>query len=267
MNAIRNHRLGLFLLGLAAIGISGCAAMVPESEVEADAEQQFKLIRDQIPLVKDNDVIDYVTCVTVSVVNALEGNLRRYEWELAILDAPQVNAFAMPGGKIAVYSGLLSVAANQHQLAAVIGHEIAHVTERHVAERVARVEATNAGVTVLTGVIGGNSVNAIRGTSTALSMGAQFGLLLPFNRGQESEADEVGLIFMAKAGFDPRESVDLWQNMQDFKESEVPEFLSTHPSSDTRIDRLVSNFPEALAAYNEALEAGRRPNCRRPDSL
>ena len=253
----------------AAVTLAGCAAMVSEEGLEADAEKAFRQKKQQIPLVQDPEVIDYVTCVTVAVVDALEGRPAEYEWELVIFDAPEVNAFAMAGGKIAVYSGLLTVAENDDQLATVIGHEIAHVTERHVAERMARVTATNVGVNVIAGAaIPGQNINTARGISTALGMGAQFGLLLPFNRGQEAEADEEGLYFMAKAGFDPRQSVSLWQNMQESKGGrEVPEFMSTHPSSGTRIDNLVSYFPRALVAYNEAQQAGRDPSCRRPASL
>ncbi|MEL7024066.1 MAG: M48 family metallopeptidase [Pseudomonadota bacterium] len=264
-----NRRTISGVLGAAMlIGLAGCAAMVPESGLEADAEKQFGEMKKHVPLVQDPAVIDYVTCVTTAVVGALDGRGADYEWELAIFDQPQVNAFAMAGGKIAVYSGLLNVAANDSQLAAVIGHEIAHVTERHVAERMARAVATNVGTNVVAGVVlPGQNINAARGISTAIGMGAQFGLLLPFNRAQESEADEEGLIFMARAGFDPRESVNLWQNMAASNGRKVPEFLSTHPSSDTRIDKLVSNFPSALLAYNEAKQAGRNPSCNRPASL
>lgn len=268
MTQSNRSKLYGFLGAMVLTGIAGCAAVVPESSLEADAEKQFGEMKKHVPLVQDPAVIDYVTCVTTAVVGALEGRPAEYEWELAIFDQPQVNAFAMAGGKIAVYSGLLTVAENDSQLAAVIGHEIAHVTERHVAERMARAVATDVGVNVLAGtVIPGQNYNTARGISTAIGMGAQFGLLLPFNRAQESEADEEGLIFMARAGFDPRESVNLWQNMAASKSREVPEFLSTHPSSDTRIDKLVSNFPRALVAYNEAQQEGLNPSCNRPSSL
>lgn len=267
MNTSLEKRFKGLLVAAVATGLTACAAVIPESGLEADAEQAFREMKNHVPLSQDPAVIDYVTCVTTAVVGALDGRAAEYEWELAIFDQPQVNAFAMAGGKVAVYTGLLQVAENDDQLAAVIGHEIAHVTERHVAERMARVMATDLGANVLVGVIGGNSVNAIRGTSMAVSMGAQFGLLLPFNRAQESEADEEGLYFMARAGFDPRESVNLWQNMQASKDREVPEFLSTHPSSSTRIDKLVSYYPKALVAYNQAQQAGLNPYCERPASL
>ncbi|MEM8548619.1 MAG: M48 family metallopeptidase, partial [Pseudomonadota bacterium] len=194
---------------------------------------------------------------------ALEGDATKYEWELAIFDQEVVNAFVLPGGKMAVYQGLLRVTKNDAQLAAVIGHEIAHVTEGHSAERLARTQATMTGAQVLSGIVGGTPI-AAASASTALQIGAQLGLLLPFSRRQENEADREGLMFMANAGFDPRENVKLWKNMKSTKEREPEEFMSTHPSSDTRIERLIGLMPEALVAYNEAQSKGRNPSCYRP---
>ncbi len=262
---LRNILKPALAVGMAAV-LSGCASMVSDTDLNAEGRSIFEKMRAEVPLVQDRPTIEFVSCVADAVVSSLEGEARDFDWELAIFDQQPVNAFVLPGGKIAVYKGLLAITKNDAQLAAVMGHEVAHVTERHPAERMARTKATQVGVGVLSGIVGGTPI-AAQSASTALQIGAQLGLLLPFNRGQENEADEVGLMFMAKAGFDPRESVKLWQNMQSSKDNEPPEFMSTHPSSDTRIDRLVSLLPAALLEYNKALDAGRNPNCARPAYL
>ena len=254
-------------LALAATAVlSGCASMVSDADLNAQGAATFEKMRAEVPLVQDRPTIEFVSCVADAIVSQLEGEATSYEWELAIFDQQPVNAFVLPGGKISVYKGLLAVTKNDAQLAAVMGHEVAHVTERHPAERMARTKATQVGVGVLSGIVGGTPI-AARSASTALQIGAQLGLLLPFNRGQENEADEVGLLYMARAGFDPRESIKLWQNMQDSKDNEPPEFMSTHPSSDTRIDRLVDLLPAALLEYNKARSQGLTPRCLRPEYL
>ena len=185
-------------------------------------------------------------------------------WEMAIFDQDAINAFAMPGGKIGVFKGILRAAENQDQLAAVIGHEIAHVTARHSAERASRAVTQGVGIQVLAVLLGAGHSGATYTAYQGLDALGQFGIMLPFNRGQESEADVIGLEYMARAGFDPRQSVPLWQNMsRENKGQKPPEFLSTHPSDETRIDQLVSQFGTSLKLYNEALSTGKQPNCKR----
>lgn len=259
---LRHARLGAWLVCSSIL--FGCASMVSDDQLEAQGQATFDKMQAEVPLVTNPDTIQFVTCVAEAIVGSLEGQPAMFEWELAIFNQPQVNAFVLPGGKISVYQGLLQVAKNDAQLAAVMGHEVAHVTERHPAERIARTNATMTGAQILSGIVGGTPI-AAQSASTAIQIGAQLGLLLPFTRGQESEADAVGLEFMANAGFDPRESVKLWQNMQESRDGEPPEFMSTHPSSDTRIDKLISQMPKALVLYNNAQQAGRRPNCPRPN--
>ncbi len=238
-----------------------------DEEMEAQAARAFAQMKADIPLVTDRPTIDYIACVANAVVDSLEVPYRDMNWEMAIFDQDAVNAFAMPGGKIGVFKGILKAAQNQDQLAAVIGHEIAHVTARHSAERASRAVTTGVGIQVVAVLLGGGHSGATYTAYEALNAGASLGIMLPFNRGQESEADIVGLDYMARAGFDPRESVPLWQNMSSENEGQSPpEFLSTHPSSDTRIDQLVGQFGKTLALYNEAQAAGRRPNCIPPAS-
>ncbi|MEO1201978.1 MAG: M48 family metallopeptidase, partial [Pseudomonadota bacterium] len=182
--------------------------------------------------------------------------------DMAIFDADSVNAFAMPGGKIGVMTGILKAADNQDRLAAVLGHEVAHVTQNHAAERASRAKPSQLGVQVAAILLGGGHSGATYTAYEALSAGAAFGIMLPFSRGQETEADVVGLEYMARAGFDPRESVALWQNMEKATGGSAPaEFMSTHPASSTRIDNLVSQFGKTLVLYNEAKANGRNPQC------
>lgn len=173
---------------------------------------------------------------------------------------PPPNAFALPGEKIGVHKGLLRVAQNQHQLATVIGHEIAHVRANHANERVSQEFAMQQSINLLAAVGDPNS-QAGRTLFGILGLGAKYGVLMPYNRLQESEADLVGLDIMAQAGFDPAQSIDLWLNMDNAGAVQPVEFLSTHPSHGTRIQSLQQRLPTATAMREQALAAGRRPNC------
>ncbi|MFQ5609298.1 MAG: M48 family metallopeptidase [Woeseiaceae bacterium] len=210
----------------------------------------------------DRATIDYVHCVATAVVDALPDEYRDQDWQMAIFDDDEVQAFAGPGGKIGVHTGLLKAAHNQDQLAAVIGHEIGHVTSRHQNEDISRAAMSGVGIQVAAVLLGGGHSGATYTAYEALQAGAVLGVNLPFSRAQETEADVVGIEYMARAGFDPRETVPLWQNMQkEAGEKAPPEFLSTHPSSDTRIESLISEWAEVLPIYNEAKANGRNPNC------
>jgi predicted Zn-dependent protease len=171
------------------------------------------------------------------------------------------NAFALPGRKIGVNTGLLKVAENQHQLATVIGHEVAHVLSQHANERVSQQFAVDQGLGLINAIASPRSVTG-QTLMGLLGVGAQYGILLPYSRVQESEADILGLDLMAKAGFDPRESVKLWVNMGKAGGGQPPEFLSTHPSDRTRISGLNAHMAVALDLQNKARQAGKRPDCR-----
>ncbi len=234
-----------------------------DDALAAESARQFAEMRASIPLETDRVTIDYVHCVTTAIVAELEPEYRDLDWDMAIFDHEAVNAFAMPGGKIGVMTGILDAADTPDRLAAVIGHEIAHVTARHANERASRSPAANIGVQVVAVLLGGGNRGATYTAYEALNAGATLGIMLPFNRGQESEADVIGLEYMARAGFDPRESVNLWQNMSAETGGNDPaEFLSTHPSDERRIDSLVSEFGKTLAIMNEARANGRNPDCQ-----
>ncbi len=269
MSSIYKYLISILFLAAAISACSttptGRAQLTLKSEaiLAQEGAKQMQIIREQAPLVQDRATIDFVACVADAIVGTLEGKDAAMYWELAVVNQPDINAFVMPGGKIVVKAGILSVAENQHQLAAVVGHEVAHVTAHHANERASRGELTNYGVEVLAYILGGGYYNQTQGAYNALSTASTLGLSNPFSRMQESEADIIGLEYMAKAGFDPRESVELWKNMSEKSETKIPEFMSTHPSGDTRIESLIEQYPTALALYNEAKAAGREPTCTR----
>ena len=234
-----------------------------DAEMEAQAAQAFSAMRAAMPLSTNRAKIDFVACVAQAVVEILDPPYSDFEWELAIFDEKSVNAWAMPGGKIGVNTGILEITEDQNQLASVIGHEIAHVTARHSNEKASRASLTGIGIEALAVIMGGGYTGGAYTASQAMNAGAAVGLSLPHSRSQETEADVVGLGYMAKAGFDPRASVDLWQNMAAMGKKSPPEFLSTHPANETRIENLISQWQKTLPVYNQAQADGKDPQCEK----
>src|SRR6266403_4616749 len=181
-----------------------------------------------------------------------------YKWRFMAIDDPkQQNAFCLPGGKVAVYTGIFPIAESTNGLAVVLGHEIAHALARHGAERISQGLVTQAGGSLLGAWLGGGP-----GTNTILAaygLGAQLGVLLPYSRTQESEADHIGLLLMARAGYDPRGALAFWQRMERAAGSNPPEFLSTHPSHGTREQQIQAWLPEAMRYYEASAHAGVEP--------
>jgi metalloendopeptidase OMA1, mitochondrial len=180
----------------------------------------------------------------------------KFQWKVALIEGSQVNAFCLPGGKICVYTGILPVAKSEAGLAVVMGHEIAHATLRHGSERMLDQQSVS---TLLTGVnfsLGDVSYGQRRAIMGVLGAGAQYGVLNPFSRSHESEADSVGLRYMARAGYDPREAIGFWERMSAASRGAPSEFLSTHPSHETRIQRLKADMPKALEIYRQATGKG-----------
>ena len=252
-------------LGSCASSPTGRGQLVLKSDAALAQEgtRQFNILREQMPLSEDPATVQYIACVANAIVDVLDGDDAKMYWELAVIDREDINAFVMPGGKISVFTGILAVANNQHQLAAVLGHEVAHVTARHSNERASQAMVAGFGIDVAAILLGGGYQRQTNAAAQALNTGAMLGILNPFSRLQESEADLIGLDYMAMAGFDPRESIQLWQNMGEKNKTVVPEFMSTHPSGDTRIEQLVQHTPTALVLYNEARAQGKNPNCQR----
>ena len=257
------------LLASALLGVSATAMAVSEAEMEAEAAREFARYKATFPLTTDQDIIDYVSCVANAVVTSLEPPDSEMNWEMAILETNELNAFVMPGGKIVIFEGIMRAARDQHQLAAVIGHEIAHVTAEHTKRKLLQGgKGMEIGIQVAAVLLGGGHYGAQYTAQEMLNQGAMYGLLLPYKRGQETEADVLGLEYMAKAGFDPRAAVPLWQNMEEESGGNRPaEFASTHPSPDNRIESLISQWVEVLPLYNQAHAEGRIPDCPTPQAI
>ncbi len=182
----------------------------------------------------------------------LSSQLNGFEWEFNLLESDQVNAWCMPGGKVAFYTGILPICQGESGVAVVMGHEVAHAIADHGAERMSQTYAAQLGGMALDKALENNS-EEVRGIAlTAFGLGSQVGVLLPFSRLHESEADHLGLIFMAMAGYNPNTAVDFWKRMAEMKGGAAPpEFLSTHPSDDTRISDLQKLIPEAMKYYKK----------------
>ena len=252
----------------AALGVAGCATspagrdqliMFSPSVMRDMGAAAFNEIKDETPAAGAY-LNRYVECVAGAVVEVLPDG-QSQGWEVEVFDEDEPNAFALPGKKIGVYKGLLDVMERQDQLAAVIGHEIGHVLARHGNERMSSQFVAGVGLAMAEAMIRRPESNEGRLTMAVLGLGVQVGILLPYSRSHESEADRIGLELMAQAGFDPAASVELWKNMSRAGGARPPEFLSTHPASATRIRALQTQVPEATKVYREARAAGRTPAC------
>ena len=207
--------------------------------------QSYKQVLRQSHVITQGSQYEMVKRVGQKIAQVSDNKV--FQWQFSLIDSPQANAFCLPGGKVAVYSGILKITENEDALAAVMGHEIAHALARHGAERMAHQSLARIGqfaIQIATGDMDYNQRRAIQG---AFGIGAQYGVLLPFSRDHESEADRLGLMLAAKACFDPREAPKFWQRMgAAHKGKNPPEFMSTHPSDVTRIEQLQQMMPEAL---------------------
>ncbi len=193
---------------------------------------------------------------------AAVSDTQNYKWEFKVIeDDEQINAFALPGGKVAVYTGILPVAETDAGLATVMAHEVAHVAARHGGERVSTGILAQLGAVGVGAAMGGSDPFVYEAVMQAYGLGANVGVLLPFSRSQESEADRIGLVYMAKAGYDPREAVAFWQRMDEAVKGnpQPPEFLSTHPGYGTRIRNLQQWLPEAMVYYNSSSKTPNNP--------
>ena len=257
------------LLSLLAL-ISGCetnpytgrsqllmTSVADEMQMGAQAYSQVK--KDpKVKLSQDPREVEPVKRVAARIIEAAKRSkyadmAKQFQWEVVVIkDDKTLNAFALPGGKIAVYTGIFPVAKTESGLAAVLGHEVVHALARHGGERMSEGELTNAALQVAGAALGagGSSPMLSQAAMAALGAGAQVGILLPFSRAHESEADYVGVLLAADAGYDPRESVHLWERMAQMSRGGGPtEFLSTHPGHETRIAQLQKWMPQAVEIY------------------
>jgi predicted Zn-dependent protease len=225
------HRVGLTTGQEAALGAEAFRDVLAESQTLTSGPE-----------------VDEVRRVVTRLTAAIGAAGADMDWQAAVIRSPTVNAFCLPGGKIAVYTGILPVCGGDAGLATVLGHEMAHAISRHGAQRVFQQENAQALLTGAAASLGDMDYNSRRVVMGLLGAGANYGVLLPFSRDHESEADHIGLIYMARAGYDPHEAVDFWQRMESIGGEQPPEFASTHPSHGTRIRQLKEWMPEAEAA-------------------
>ena len=185
--------------------------------------------------------------------NDLSSRLKGYNWEFNLVEDPNVNAWCMPGGKVVIYTGLLPIAQNQPGLAVVMGHEIAHAVARHGAERMTQGLIVEMGGMALSKALANRPEQTKNLFMRSYGIGTQYGVLLPYSRVHEKEADHLGLIFMAMAGYNPNEAIGFWQRMADAKKDQPqpPELLSTHPADSTRIKNIKKLIPEAMKYYKQ----------------
>ena len=235
--------------------------LIPETTLNRQASQIYERVKNKTKLSNDKKQLEEIKLIGAKIENAVSTYFDsknvpdptyNFRWEYILIDNDKVkNAWCMPGGKIAVYTGILKITKNKHGLAAVMGHEIAHAVAKHSIERASRALVLNVGTAALDIFTGGAISNTSRTTGVDVAgMLRTFGIDNPFGRKQESEADYLGLIFSSLAGYDIRESVKIWERMKEAnKGREIPEWQSTHPSSSKRIQNLNKWIPEIILKY------------------
>ena len=270
-NIIRRKFLEIFCTSICALMIASCSTapiterkqlkLIPESTLNNQAAQIYEKVKQKTKLSDNKKQLDEIKEIGSRIEKAVSSYFAsinendptyNFQWEYILVDNDKIkNAWCMPGGKIAVYTGILEVTKNKHGLAAVMGHEIAHAVAKHSIERASRALVLNVGTAALDIFTGGAISNTRRTTGVDIAgMLRTFGIDNPFGRKQEQEADYLGLIFSSLAGYDIRESVKVWERMKEaYKGKEPPEWMSTHPSSDRRISALRNWIPEIIIEY------------------
>ena len=268
-----NRRKFLSYIGCGCCGIvlNSCATapiterrqlkIIPETKLNAQAAQIYEKVKEKEKLITDSKTLTEIKEIGKKMENSISEYFYQtkmndpttnFDWEYILIDNKKVrNAWCMPGGKIAVYTGILDVTKNTNGLAAVMGHEIAHAVAKHSVERASRGALLNTGTQLLDIFTGGklSQVNRATGMNTVALL-SQLGIMNPFNRKQESEADYLGLIFSSLSGYDIRETVKIWERMKEFNKGKAPpEFMSTHPSTDNRIKKINDWTSEIILKY------------------
>jgi len=235
--------------------------IIPEAKLNAQAAQIYEKVKEKEKLSQDTKKLNEIKEIGKKMVNAIGEYFYKkkindptalFDWEYILIDNKKVrNAWCMPGGKIAVYTGMLDVTKNTNGLAAVMGHEIAHAVAKHSVERASRGTLLNIGTQIIDIASGGklSKVNTTTGMNT-VGLLSQLGIMNPFNRKQESEADYLGMIFASLSGYDIRETVKIWERMKEYNKGKAPpEFMSTHPSADNRIKKINEWTQEIILDY------------------
>lgn len=229
--------------------------LVDEKQMEKMGDQSFAAMKKKTPPASDKKQFERIRCITDRLLVAMK--LDPKKWEVEIFKDKSPNAFALPGNNMGIHTGMIDLVENNAQLAAVIGHEIGHVLANHGNERVSQNMATQ-GLLAVGAIAMGASTQKDQMILAGLGLGIQFGVLQPFSRKHESEADELGLKYMAMAGFDPTQAAELWKLMAKKSGGGPPEFLSTHPSPQTRIKNLSKLSKDYMDVY---AKASKGPDC------
>lgn len=229
---------------------------MPDAQINQMGLQAFDNLKKEKPISTNSQYNQLASCIAGAITQQTGGN-----WEVVVFEDSSPNAFALPGNKIGIHTGMITLVDNQDQLAAVIGHEIGHVLAKHSNERASQEMAVNSGMSIIQAVSAPQT--ALGQTAVGLlGVGAQYGILMPYSRVHESEADMIGVDLMAKAGFDPQQSISLWQKMEQASQGPQPlEFMSTHPSHATRIQDLEKHMPQAMGLFQQAQSMGKQPRC------
>jgi predicted Zn-dependent protease len=247
------------MLGLLAAGAAGCQTvpltgrrqimLLPEGVELSMGLTAYQQVLSRSRVSSDPALNEQVTRVGRRIAEAT--GRTDYRWEFKVLEDRQANAFALPGGKVAVYTGLLPLTRDDPGLATVLGHEVAHAVARHGGERVSQTLLVEMGLAATQAALARNDPRTVQAVTALLGAGAAVGVLLPWSRAQESEADHLGLIYMAKAGYHPAAALEVWQRMAAAgrEQARPPEFLSTHPAPETRLRQIQAWIPEALRYY------------------
>jgi predicted Zn-dependent protease len=234
--------------------------LIPASEINALSFQQYGEFLKQSKLSEDKNAVDMVRRVGTKIQKAVEtyfaqnnmsDQLKGYQWEFNVVESEEVNAWCMPGGKVVVYTGILPLTKDETGLAVVMGHEIAHAIAQHGAERMSQGLLQQLGGMALSVALQNEPETTQNLFMIAYGVGTTVGVMLPFSRTHESEADRLGLIFMAMAGYDPSAAIDFWTRMSQNGGPKPPEWLSTHPSDETRIADIKKHLPEAMKYYKK----------------
>jgi predicted Zn-dependent protease len=262
MRFIPHALLTLLLTACVAAPLTGRRQLiiVPQDTMLSMSFQQYNDFLAKNPPSSDKAGAQLVLSAGTKIQHAVEqffaakgmtNKLAGYKWEFHLVQSKDVNAWCMPGGKVVVYSGILPVTQNEAGLAVVLGHEIAHAVANHGNERMSQGLLAEFGATALDTALKDKPQETRQLWDTVFGVGAQYGALLPYSRIQESEADHLGLIFMAMAGYDPHEAPEFWKRMSQLGGQKPPEFLSTHPSDETRMRKINEWIPEAMTYYKK----------------
>ncbi|MDX6750107.1 M48 family metallopeptidase (plasmid) [Geminicoccaceae bacterium 1502E] len=248
----------MLLVGTTGTMMIGCspqqgggalASFVSPEEERQLGEQAFEKIKQEERVSGDAALQQRLRSVGRQIVEASRSSIPTGQWEFVVFAGDELNAFALPGGHVGFYEGIFRVMRNDAQVAAVLGHEVGHVIARHSAQRIGASQASQLGMSALQIALGAGNVGYANELAALLGAGVQYGVILPYSRAQELEADRLGLEYMARAGYDPAEALDFWQRMAASGGGKPPAFLSTHPSDAQRIEQLREALPRAQAIY------------------